>query len=68
MSRLSRLAAVGALAFVTGVMSVAPSFAKDIKIGVLMPRTGRYAETGLSVVRGIEMVVKNTNDAGGIKS
>jgi ABC-type branched-subunit amino acid transport system substrate-binding protein len=68
MSRLSRLAAVGALALVTGVMSVAPSFAKDIKIGVLMPRTGRYAETGLSVVRGIEMVVKNTNDAGGIKS
>ena len=68
MSRLSRLAAVGALTLGTSVMSVAPSFAKDVKIGVLMPRTGRYAETGLSVVRGIEMVVKNTNDAGGIKS
>lgn len=68
MSGLSRLAAVGALALLTGVMSVAPGFASDVKIGVLMPRTGRYAETGLSVVRGIEMVVNNTNAAGGIKS
>ncbi|WP_298279869.1 ABC transporter substrate-binding protein [uncultured Bradyrhizobium sp.] len=63
-----RLARIGALALLTGFMSIGPSFAKDIKIGVLMPRTGRYAETGLSVGRGIEMVVKDINASGGIKS
>ncbi|MGB3865560.1 MAG: ABC transporter substrate-binding protein [Xanthobacteraceae bacterium] len=68
MRYLSRLVMAGALALATGFMSVAPGFAADVKIGVLMPRTGRYAETGLSVVRGIEMVVNNVNTAGGIKS
>ncbi len=33
-----------------------------------MPRTGRYAESGLGVSRGIEMVVNAVNAAGGIKS
>lgn len=68
MINISRLAKVGILALLSGVMSIAPSFAKDVKIGVLMPRSGRYAETGLSVERGIEMVVKETNAAGGIKN
>lgn len=63
-----RLTKVCALAVLAGFMSIAPAFAKDVKIGVLMPRTGRYAESGLSVVRGIEMVVKEANAAGGIKS
>ena len=64
----SRLTKVCALAVLTGFMSIAPGYAKDVKIGVLMPRTGRYAESGLSVMRGIEMVVKDANAAGGIKS
>ena len=68
MINASRLAKVGALALLTGFTSIAPSFAKDVKIGVLMPRSGRYAETGLSVERGIEMVVKEVNAAGGIKN
>lgn len=59
---------VGALAALCGFMSVAPALAKDVKIGVLMPRTGRYAEAGLSTSRGIEMVINEVNKAGGIKS
>lgn len=59
---------VGAVAALCGFMSVAPALAKDVKIGVLMPRTGRYAESGLSTSRGIEMVINEVNKAGGIKS
>lgn len=39
MTSVSRLGKVGALALLTGFMSIAPAFAKDVKIGVLMPRT-----------------------------
>jgi len=59
---------VGAVAALCGFMSIAPALAKDVKIGVLMPRTGRYAESGLSTSRGIEMVINEVNKAGGIKS
>lgn len=41
---------------------------KDVKIGLLMPLTGRYAESGASVQRGVDMIVKQVNAAGGIKS
>lgn len=63
-----RIWKAGALAALIGMTSIAPAFAKDVKIGVLMPRTGRYAESGLGVSRGIEMVVNEINAAGGIKS
>lgn len=59
---------VGALVALLGFMSTAPAMSKDVKIGVLMPRTGRYAEAGLSTSRGIEMVIKEVNAAGGVKS
>jgi branched-chain amino acid transport system substrate-binding protein len=68
MTRSVRLWKAGALTALIGFMAIAPAFAKDVKIGVLMPRTGRYAESGLSVSRGIEMVVKEVNAGGGIKS
>lgn len=58
----------GTLAALIGITAMAPAFAKDVKIGVLMPRTGRYAESGLGVSRGIEMVIKDVNAAGGIKT
>lgn len=45
-----------------------PASAKDVKIGLLMPLSGRYAETGISVRRGVEMILKDVNAAGGIKS
>lgn len=60
-----------ALAALIGLSALAPmaeAQAKDVKVGVLIPRTGRYAESGLSVIRGIEMVVKDVNAAGGIKN
>lgn len=63
--RTGVLATLAALMFVG---ATAPAFATDVKVGVLMPRTGRYAESGLNVLRGIEMVVKEANAAGGIKS
>jgi ABC-type branched-subunit amino acid transport system substrate-binding protein len=68
MKNLSRAAAIGAMALFASFASCGPSYAKDVKIGILMPRSGRYAESGLSTVRGIEMVVKKVNAAGGIKS
>ena len=68
MADLLRPWKAAALAALIGMTAMAPAFAKDVKIGVLMPRTGRYAESGLSVSRGIEMVVKDVNAAGGIKS
>lgn len=63
-----RLWKAGALAALIGCMSIAAASANDVKVGVLMPRTGRYAESGLSASRGIEMVIKEVNAAGGIKS
>lgn len=68
MANSLRLWTAGALAALIGFAATAPAFAKDVKIGVLMPRTGRYAESGLSTSRGIEMVIKQVNASGGIKS
>lgn len=68
MSVLSRLVVIGTLALAAGLTLPSQSFAKDVKIGVLMPLTGRYAGAGQSTVRGIKMVVNNVNASGGIKS
>jgi branched-chain amino acid transport system substrate-binding protein len=56
------------LAGLGATLGVAAAPAKDVKVGVLVPLTGRYAESGTSVLRGIEMVIKEVNAAGGIKS
>ncbi len=45
-----------------------PASAKDVKIGLLMPFSGRYAEAGIGMRRGIEMILNDVNAAGGIKS
>jgi ABC-type branched-subunit amino acid transport system substrate-binding protein len=63
-----KAAALAALVALSALPAVAPAFAGDVKVGVLVPRTGRYAESGLSVLRGVEMVVKDVNAVGGIKS
>jgi branched-chain amino acid transport system substrate-binding protein len=57
-----------ALAVALAFGGAAESYAKDVKVGVLVPRTGRYADTGISLIRGIEMVVKDINAKGGVKS
>ncbi|HYD71133.1 ABC transporter substrate-binding protein [Azospirillum sp.] len=41
---------------------------QDVKLGLLMPLTGRYAESGASVMRGVDLVIKQVNAGGGIKS
>ena len=41
---------------------------KTIKIGVLLPLSGRYASAGQSNKRGIDLVVDTVNKAGGIKA
>lgn len=67
-SRFLRLLALSSIIALSMVETAAYALANDVKIGVLIPRTGRYAESGLSVIRGIEMVVRDVNAAGGIKS
>lgn len=57
----------GAMAL-AGLALASPSHAKDINIGLLMPLTGRYAESGLSTARGVNMVIDRVNANGGIKS
>lgn len=44
----------------------APVSAGDIKIGVSLPLTGEAASLGLDVQAGIDLAVKEVNDAGGV--
>lgn len=41
---------------------------REIKIGVILPLSGKLAETGADLKRGIEFAVSQINDAGGVKS
>lgn len=67
MRHICRWLVIGAVSVSASLASMA-SDAKDVKIGILMPLTGRYAESGLSTARGIDMVINQVNAAGGIKS
>ncbi len=42
--------------------------AKEVKVGVVLPLSGKLAETGADLKRGIEFAVEQINKAGGIKS
>ncbi len=42
--------------------------AKEVKVGVILPLSGKLAETGADLKRGIEFAVEQINKAGGIKS
>ncbi len=41
---------------------------KEVKIGVILPLSGKLAETGADLRRGIEFAVGQINEAGGIKN
>ncbi len=57
----------GAIILAIGLLSVSTSFAaKTIKIGVLSPLTGLYSIVGKRTSQGINMAVKEINDAGGV--
>ncbi len=45
-----------------------PVEVKEVKIGVILPLSGKLAETGADLKRGIEFAVKKINEAGGIKN
>ncbi len=42
--------------------------AKTIKVGVILPLSGRLAETGTDLKRGIEFAVSQINENGGVKN
>ncbi|MEO8847018.1 MAG: ABC transporter substrate-binding protein [Casimicrobiaceae bacterium] len=53
---------------VAGAWSPAAFAADAIKIGVLLPLSGRYASAGQSNKRGIDLVINQVNKEGGIKA
>ena len=59
------IAAVMSLAIVSSGAS-ASFAAKTIKIGVLSPLTGLYSIVGKRTSQGINLAVKEINDAGGV--
>lgn len=69
MRRFTRVFGSSALMLLIGIMSITAGYAKDdtIKIGVLLPLSGRYADAGISTVRGIKMAINKINASGGIK-
>ncbi|MDB5041028.1 MAG: hypothetical protein JWN27_1754 [Candidatus Eremiobacteraeota bacterium] len=56
------------IALGTSTASAEPPAPPPIKVGVLLPLSGRYASAGQSNRRGIELVVNKTNLGGGIAS
>lgn len=67
--RLGRMAAVGAAALLAlGPGAGTARAAEPVRVGVVMPLTGPFAEGGTNVRRGYEMAIEEVNAAGGIKS
>lgn len=57
----------GTMLLAVGLLSTSTSYAaKTIKIGVLSPLTGLYSIVGKRTSQGINMAVKEINDAGGV--
>jgi branched-chain amino acid transport system substrate-binding protein len=64
------LVAAVALCLLSPAWSPGPAAAADapLKIGVLLPLSGRYASAGQSNKRGIDLVIDAVNKSGGIKA
>jgi len=62
--RFTRIAMAGALA--GAVAAIGPAAAQDVKIGAAMPLTGDLAAFGESDAKGVELAVKEINEAGGV--
>ena len=63
---LGTIAAVGLIA-AEALLSTARA-ADAIRIGVVLPMSGRYASAGQGNKRGIDLVVNEVNRSGGIKA
>lgn len=61
-------AASGATTTAAGAATTTASTAKNIKIGLVFPLSGKNADQGVFNVDGAKLAVKKINDAGGIKS
>ncbi len=67
---------VAALVVIIVIAAVAVAFlmqstgpkVKEIKVGVVIPLSGKLAETGADLKRGLEFAVEQINSAGGVKS
>jgi branched-chain amino acid transport system substrate-binding protein len=61
--------AIAAAAALLALKPTAPEVkVKEIKIGVILPLSGRLAETGADLKRGIEFAVEQINAMGGVKN
>lgn len=58
-------AIVGSLIYLLGPRGPAVT---EVKIGVILPLSGKLAETGADLKRGIEFAISEINEAGGIKN
>jgi branched-chain amino acid transport system substrate-binding protein len=66
LTRRQALAAAGAAAVASGLAKPAIAANEPIRIGYLPALTGPSSATGIGINRGIQLAVKEINDAGGI--
>ncbi len=59
---------IAGVAYVMWPKGKAPAAVKEIKIGVVLPLSGKLAETGADLKQGIEFAVDQINSQGGLKN
>jgi branched-chain amino acid transport system substrate-binding protein len=65
-TRRQALASAGAVALATGIAKPAIAAKEPIQVGYLPALTGPSSSTGVGINRGLQLAVKEINDAGGI--
>jgi ABC-type branched-subunit amino acid transport system substrate-binding protein len=61
-----RLTGIAVSALMAGTLAAGPAAAQEVKIGAVMPLTGDLADFGESDAKGVELAVKEINEAGGV--
>ncbi len=59
---------IAGVAYIMWPRGGAPAAVKEIKIGVVLPLSGKLAETGADLKQGIEFAVDQINSQGGVKN
>jgi branched-chain amino acid transport system substrate-binding protein len=65
-TRRQALASAGAVALATGIAKPAIAAKEPIQVGYLPALTGPSSSTGIGINRGLQLAIKEINDAGGI--